>query len=204
MGLLFILRPHLGFPGISSQDGQPVFATPGVLQVNAGSTDNWSMLAPASPHWASSSLWAKDETHHLMQTQCLLLGFPLPTGTHRAAGTAQRQPVLAAPLCMAAARCRGAGDGASFPENRNCYRPGICPERRQRASAGRERKADCRAEGRLWPSLRKRLFLRSRVSPRAGKADTHARLGSVSTAAAPPATCQQMPQSPHGRHGIGG
>ncbi|VCX43097.1 unnamed protein product, partial [Gulo gulo] len=102
------------------------------------------------------------------------------------------------------ARCRGAGDGASFPENRNCYRPGISPERRQRASAGRERKAECRAEGRLWRSLRKGLFLRSRVSPRAGKADTHARLGSFSTAAAPPATCQQMPQAPHGRHGTGG
>lgn len=83
----------------------------------------------------------------------------------------------------------------------------------ERLKAGKE-KLIAGQKGRLWRSLRKglpnalflggELFLRSRVSPRAGEADTHAGLGSFSTAAAPPARRQQMPQSPRGRHGTGG
>lgn len=79
----------------------------------------------------------------------LLLGPPLPTDTHGAGGAARRQLVLAAALRMAAAGCRGAGDGASSPENRSCYPPEIRRAQGRRAPAGREKRADCGAERKL-------------------------------------------------------
>lgn len=39
--LHFSFKPYLVFPGIFSQDTQPVFATPPALQVNVGSRDSW-------------------------------------------------------------------------------------------------------------------------------------------------------------------
>lgn len=83
----------------------------------------------------------------LLAPSPLLLELPFPTVTHRAALTARRQPALEAAARAAAAGCRGAGDGASSPENRICYPPGRRRAQGRREPAAQERKAACRAEG---------------------------------------------------------
>lgn len=155
------------------------------------------MLAPASPHWASSSLRAKDETRHHLHTHSV-------SATSRASPSHRYSRSRRS--CAAEARAFGTSTHGSC-RMPGCRRWGLFPRKSELLStcdtpgtrAARAcrpgKKVTARQKGSLWRLVRQRLpralllraelFSRSSVSPRAGKVGTHAGLGNFSTAEAP-------------------
>lgn len=192
---LMILKPYQSFPGIFSQDVLPVFAAPLALQVNAGSRDNWSMLAPASPHWAPHYLRCKEEKRHQVYEGPGSAPFRAPLA-HRHSPSSSN--------CAASASAEGSRTHGSF-RMPGCRRWGLFPRKpdllstwdtpgtRAARACGPGKKSSSRGSGKgRGRSLREGplgagLFPRPRASRRAGTAATHPGPGSYSHAAAPSA-----------------